>query len=176
MRGFEGILLAVMMVCSSIALGSSGASRIKVLSVAPTVDTAAYADDDQMGTLKEVPLLCGNDGCAVELQSVLVVDKGSIKADFDIIFFDQDVTEAADNAALSVSDAEMLAAYLGRVSVLEADFVTYAANSVGQKLVSIPLKATAGKRSVWMLLHCTDTAGCDYVAAGDLAFRLGVVE
>lgn len=87
--------------------------------IEPTLDTNAYADGDQVSTLQTLPLMQGSfEGT---IASVTVLSKTQDKAVLDFFIFDRSVTVAADNAAASITDADMEFC-LGVISVAVADY------------------------------------------------------
>jgi hypothetical protein len=108
----------------------------KVIRVTPTLTTTAYSANDIMGTEKFFKLsdVFRNSSEAARLESVAVLDKVKQKAAFDILFFNAEpVVASADNAAMDITDAEMAAKYIGRVSIAGTDYADLANNSDATK-------------------------------------------
>lgn len=74
-----------------------------VASAGLTTATTAYIDGDQLGTL----LTLTSIGAGI-ISSAQLVDKAKIIGAVDLFLFNASVTLAADNAAFTVSDADML--------------------------------------------------------------------
>lgn len=158
-------------------LNSTAALAVEArhFTVTPTITAAAYAQGDVMGALTKLEAILPESSGAIHLRTVNVVDKSQTKDAFDVHLFSTSVTVAADNAAHSVSDAEMLASFVGKVAVAAADFADTAANSYATKTPDLLVRGQSGK-DLWLLLVCTDAGGCDYASTTDLSFRLTYYE
>ena len=84
----------------------SGYAQTHHVTVTPTLDTSAYSDGDRMGSIMTIE--AGNDsGNPVTIMDVKVQDKADQGATFDMLFFNElPVVASADNAAISITDAE----------------------------------------------------------------------
>lgn len=106
--------------------------QAKVVSAVPTLDTSAYASGDRMGTVMTLTGVFDVPSGAAELTSVTIIDQAGQSAALDILFFTASPTVAsADNAAIDISDAEMLAKCVGSVTFAASDYKATASNSVG---------------------------------------------
>lgn len=156
-------------------MGSSeGKGRLLVIT--PTLTTSAYADGDQMGGVLTLTSAVDATADTATLISVQVVDKAKQSAPFDILFFNASPTLAStDNAALSVSDTEMVQKFIGRVSVDSADYSDTAQSSDATVLgVGLYLQAAAGSSDLYAVLQCRGTP--TYGAAADLVVKLGILQ
>jgi hypothetical protein len=80
-------------------------SRIQVT---PTVSAAsAYTSGDCLGGLMTITDAARASGGSGVLQAVTVLDKDNERAAIDLLFFNQSVTSAGDNAAVAFSDTDM---------------------------------------------------------------------
>lgn len=142
-----------------------------------TVDTSAYAAGDQVGpaSTKLLDLTIPIQG-VTRLVSVKVIDKSKQKAALDIMFFNSLPTNTTvDNAALDISDTEMVNKFVGLISVATADYKDLANNSVAAVVLpnGMPMRATtntaspAGK-SLWFTVCSRGTP--TYTSASDLTF------
>ena len=161
----------------ALALISTAAVGVEArhFSVVPTITADAYAQGDVMGTLTKLADILGESSGSIHIRTVNVVDKSQTKDAFDIHLFAASVTTAADNAAHSVSDGDMLTSYVGKVAVAAADFADTAANSYATKTPDLLVRGQSGE-DLYMLLVCTDAGGCDYASTTDLAFRFTYYE
>lgn len=151
----------------------------KIIAVAPTLDTNAYASGDRMGSIMEFSGAVRHAGGQGMIESLVVLDKGDQALAFDIMFFDQLPTVASsDNDALSITDAEM-EKYLGHIVVASADFKDMGGNqvatykSLGLLIRNAKSKANdPDKTSIWAICVAREA---QTRAATDLKFRLGVI-
>lgn len=84
-------------------------TKSKTISVAPTVDTLAYASGDLVGP-KQTLTGAGVSGVATgTIQSVVITDLDNQNADFDLVIFSSDPsgTTFTDNAAFDIADADL---------------------------------------------------------------------
>lgn len=95
----------------------------------PTLDTSAYAAGDRLGSIMTLSNVCRNPGGMVELVDILLVDATATSGiSVDVLFFDSLPTVAsADNAAINISDAEMLK-LCGSLSLLTGNYKSTASN------------------------------------------------
>lgn len=142
------------------------------VSVTPTVDTSAYGAGDQLGSEMIIDPGITDDGAAdaYVIQSIVVTDKAKQSASIDLVFFDDSVTIASDNAAADFTDAQLVANCLGYVNV--GTYSDFNDNSVGTaRNVGLQLKqATAGgdgKIYCYAVSRGTPT----YVSTTDLTFK-----
>lgn len=140
--------------------------------VTPTLDTNAYAADDQLtGVMTIDPGVQDAGGSdAYVLQSVTITDAAKQSAETVIFFFDESPTVASSlNAALNISDSEMADKCLGYVTV--TSYEDLSANSVGcLRNAGLQLKiktgATTGK-----IYAVAKTNGTPTYAADSLVFK-----
>lgn len=134
--------------------------------VTPTIDTAIYASGDQIGPAStELSQLNVSPNGLVLLSGIKVIDKDKEKAALDVLLFNSQPTNStADNAALDISDAEMVAKYVGHISVAAADYKDLAGSSVACVILAQPLQLkmlrnTANKygTSLWFTIASRGT-------------------
>lgn len=158
------------------------------ISVTPVLDTNAYATGDRLGSIqtlsgvfrrinrsfdsnsalaKDAPTQCGK----VELKSITLIDVDLQSADIDLLFFDALPTVAsADNAAISIADAELVEKCIGAYS-LNGTYVALAANAVLTESncgLILKQKSTAADGNLYVVAIIRDSA--TYTASG-LTFR-----
>lgn len=147
-------------------------TRFHVVEVTPTLDTNAYADGDHLGTLSTIYPYAGEtrgQGYSV-LKAVSIVDQAKQSAEVHLHFFDQSPTIASsDNAALNITDAEMIDKHLGKVTVAAADYENLSASSVATKEVFLPVRPGADDGKVFLQLQ---SGGSPTYAASSLKLRL----
>lgn len=141
--------------------------------ITPTlvVDTAIYAALDIIGgelTLTNAMRVSGGSGI---LQAVTVIDDDNEKAAIDILLFNSPLTGTkADQGALSYSAADP-AKILGRISVLNADYLTYVAASLAVaqiRGINLPV-AASGSANLYAIILAVATP--TYTATTDLMVK-----
>jgi hypothetical protein len=147
----------------------------RVISVAPTIDTAIYAAGDQLGGLMTLSNATMEDGGNAILRNLIIIDKDKEKAVIDVLFFSADPTVASsDNAALNISDANMATYFLGKVSVAAADYTDLSASSVASVTsTGLILQAAAGSRSVYAIMKVLSGTPT-FTATNDLQIKFGL--
>lgn len=152
------------------------ATYAKVFTFSPTLDTNAYASGDRLGSIVTISNFFQNQGGKCRLLSVVALDQAKQKAAFDIYFFNASPTVAsADNAALDITDAEMTAKCIGRISIATGDYGTdLSANSEATKQgIDLLLQGASDSKDLYVLLR---SAGSPTYAASSLSIRLGVLQ
>ena len=151
----------------------------KFFTQAISTSEAAYADFDQIGTAFEIPEVAIHKGQPVVLESLTVIDKVSQSAALVIFFFSKLPTVASsDNAALSITDAEMEAKCIGKVDIATTDYKAIAASSVATKSnIQLHLKPGDTKsgevtgQSLYAIVMSNGTP--DYTLGTDLILKMG---
>lgn len=132
-----------------------------------TTATPDYADLDQIG----VPVALEGVQQGV-IESVVVVDIADQAPVLNIHFFSEEPTVAsADNAAVSIVDAQVVDKYLGSVAIAAADYANFTDNRAAVvKNIGLAVKATGA--DLYMLVQ----AGGAYNASGtsDLTVKVGI--
>lgn len=90
------------------AIPAPAARRIQVQSAGLTTATTAYTSGDQLGTILTFTNAVRQTGATGIIQSATIMDQSQVMGAVDLFLFDRSVTLAADNAAASFSDADML--------------------------------------------------------------------
>lgn len=148
-----------------------GDSRIIVdTSAGLTTATTAYASGDQVGT--EITLSSivrtGKGGI---IQSAAAIDKAKVMGAFDLYLFNAATTPAADNAANSWSDADML----NCLGVIHFTDVITSANNYLILPTNLPLVLKPGSGTSIFADVVTRTANSFFGAVGDLVINLGIL-
>ncbi len=97
----------------------------------PTIDTAAYATGDRVGSVITIPAALAS-GRAGQLVGATLVDKAKQKATLELWIFKASPTlVGADNAAFDITDANLLtAAFVGIIDFTAASYADTSSNSV----------------------------------------------
>lgn len=122
--------------------------------ITPTLDAGAYASGDVLFAPVELENVVLDTKGASILRTITVLDSAEQKQAIDLLFFNEDPGSiGAANAALSMSDSEF-ASFIGRVSILAADFTSASGNADATKLLEMLLPAKTKKRSIWVAGVC----------------------
>lgn len=143
--------------------------------VTPTVSaSSAYTAEDQVGGIMTIEGACQKMNSNSSLISLIVTDKAKQSAALTVFFFDELPTVASsDNAAIDITDAEMLDKCVGHVTVAASDYQSVSGSSVaclgaaGTKAPSFKSKTSGGK--LYAVVKTTGTP--TYGATGDLSFK-----
>lgn len=149
----------------------------KKVSVTPTIDTAIYANNDQLGSLMQFPGLLG-PGRSGQIVFTSILDKSSQSAAITIFLFSSQPTIAStDNAALNISDTEMQKC-CGIITMTSA-YASTSANSINSTpLASLVQQAVyaysdQSDGTIWAIMKSGGTP--TYGAASDLIVTLGAL-
>jgi hypothetical protein len=82
--------------------------RISVQSAGLTIATTAYSLGDQVGTQFTLANAARVSGGTGRIKSIILVDAADVIGAYEVVFFQQSITLASDNAAWAISDADML--------------------------------------------------------------------
>lgn len=147
----------------------------KVITVTPTIEAAAYGDADRLGSIMTLSDAFAAGKGTVELSSITVLDKAKQKSAIDVLFFSELPTVAsADNAALSITDAEM-AKYIGRVAIPAAGYEDTADSSdTTVRNIGLVMQAAAGSTSLYAIVQCQGTP--TYTSTSDLTLKFSLVQ
>jgi len=101
--------------------------------VTPVLDTNAYAAGDRVGSIMTFTPAHMDKGGYFSVTDVFVVDQALQSVALNFWMFDAlPVVASADNAALDITDAEMIAKAIGYAALATGDYVATASNSLGQ--------------------------------------------
>ena len=152
-------------------------NHINFVSVTPTVDTAAYADGDLMGTKmtfsNALPL---ETGCGL-LRSVRISDLAGQTGAFDLVLFESDPsgTTFTDNAAFDIADTD-LSKVMCVINFPAASQFAFADNSVkyltGMQTPIRGISTNAPSRTIYGALVAR--AAQTYATASDVTVKLGI--
>ena len=146
---------------------------VRRVQVTPTVDTAVYTSGDQVSTLQDIRVLGAGKRSGGEIKLITVLDKGAQSSALDLFFFDRSVTLAADQAAASISDADMVFC-LGVINILAADYdAVGSVNTIATVSVDFPVAAADSGPHIFMAIVARGAP--DYVGASDLVITVTAV-
>lgn len=142
--------------------------EIVVASTGLTVASTAYTDGDILGA--EMTFLLPSSATRAIVISASLVDKADITGAVDLFLFDRAVTFGTDNAAPSISDADLLF----NLGIIE---FPYPKDVGGARLTTIDslalvVKANASSNIYGRLV--TRSGHTFFGAAGDLQVRLAI--
>lgn len=156
------------------------------IEVTPTVSaSSAYTAEDQVGGIQTISETitdhlkrtrvvspAADENSVATLLTVTVHDKAKQSAALEIFFFDELPTVASsDNAAISITDAEMAGKCVGVVSIGASDYKNVAASSIACVGLSQAL-AMRSKTDNGVLYAVAKTTGTPtYASTTDLVFR-----
>jgi hypothetical protein len=140
-----------------------------------TADTSAYTSGDSLCGLVTITGAARESGGSGIIQSIILLDKTQAqRAAMDILFFDRSVTVAAANAALAMSDADMVFC-LGIVPI----------GPYNTAWAGTPLNSVATLLNVGIPFVCSGTAnlyaaicvrGTPTYAASDIVLSIGILQ
>ena len=141
-----------------------------IFEVTPTIDTAAYTANDQVGGIQTITGVNASGFNLAFLKSVVVVDEAKQKAALTIFLFDELPTVASsNNAAIDIVDAQLTAKCIGHVTVAAGDYQDVSAGSVACVRVEMPVKPNKVNGTIYAVAMTTGTP--TYGAADDLTFK-----
>lgn len=82
--------------------------KITRISQTPTVSTSAYQAKDCMGGLLTFANAARASGGSIVIESAVIVDLSATMPSLDLVLFDRTFTNGTDNAALDISDSDIL--------------------------------------------------------------------
>lgn len=158
-------------------MGTAIEGKSKIVSATPTLDTSAYASGDRVGSVIEFALAMDDSSGTGTVVSLVILDKAAAGSALSLMLFnDLPVVASADNAAIDISDAEMVKC-IGVIPIATTDYVTTASNSVATvRNVNLEIGATKSAdnstgRSIYGVLK---SGGSPTYAASSLVLKLGV--
>ena len=151
--------------------------KSRVVTVTPVLSLTAYADGDQMGSVLTLENMFDTSGDTLALQTLAVLDKSKQNSSIDILFFKSSPTVASvDNAPLDISDAEMAAKFVGKLSLLNTSYSDLANSSIANinNLGILCQSVGGGITSLYCILQCRGTP--TYTSASDLVLNIGAFQ
>jgi hypothetical protein len=152
-------------------------TRTRIIPVTLSVDTAALIAHDVIADTQVVTdAFLEYDGTGI-LQSVTVYDADDETAfDFDIYIHRTSTSLGSENGAISISDANAVAAQLKRISFSASDDVNDLINSkmYQRDNLGIAIQAAVGTRDLYISMVCRSGTP-DFTAATDVVVVLGIL-
>ena len=141
---------------------------IQSISQTPTITAGLYSTADAVGGLLTFANLSKHPDSSAILRGILVKDESLQAVDLELILFSETFSATDDNAAMSVSDADILNC-LGSVAIDQ--WFSYVASSIAViKDVNLPIKLSGASGSLFGQLVARSTP--TYVATDDLTVTL----
>jgi hypothetical protein len=140
------------------------------ISQTPTITAGAYSAKDCVGGLLTFANATRVTGGSAVLNTVLIIDNDDEKAGLELWLFNANPTVAADNAAMTFSDANMLK-FIGMVPIPTADYGSLANNGAAT-VRGVGLEFASASTSIYGQLKCTGTP--TYTATSDLTVVLAI--
>lgn len=144
------------------------------VSATPTITAGAYSADDALGDemVLNVGIRDSGSADAFVIQSISILDKAKQSIALDLLFFDDTVTPAADNAAADFTDAQLASNFLGHVSIVAADYAALNDNSVATKRnVGLQLKQETGGTDAKIYCYAVTRGAPTYASTSDLVIK-----
>lgn len=151
------------------------------IAVTPIISTTAYTSGDQLGDIQTLaylsPLLKPTDAACQDktvsfLSSLAIIDAAGQSAPMNIYFFNALPTVAStDNAALSITAAELKAKCRGFISVLAADYAVVGSCSIATLNMArcgLAIKSNTDDGPLYAVAQIMGTK--TYATVGDLVF------
>lgn len=140
------------------------------VSATPTVTAGAYSAEDAVGGEMTFAAAVRATGGHGKLNTVILKDKAFVKNVLELWLFSATITEAADNAAFDISDAD-LANCVGVVPIAAANY--YIGNDNQVAIVQLTnFQFTCAATSLFGQLKCTGTP--TYASTSDLTVTLEI--
>lgn len=116
---------------------------IRQVSVTLSLDTAIYANGDVLAATQRIDGFFSGPKANGIIRSVVVLDKDNQGTALDLIFLGSNVVLGAENAAISIADADAESVQ-GVLSVAAADFLAMINSKVAPKhSLAIPVKGAS---------------------------------
>lgn len=117
----------------------------------PVLDTNIYADNDVMFIPINVVGAFREPGGSRALHSVLVLDGDDQNTDFDLVFFNADVTLGTINLAVSISDADAAKC----IGLVRLEAATDSNDTINSRMfiktaIGLVLQAASGSADLWV--------------------------
>lgn len=158
---------------------SASDNKAVIVFATPTIDTGIYASGDQLGSLVELTNALDDSSGTGTITSVSIVDKAKQASIIQLLFFrDKPVVTSVNNAALDISDAEMIDKCIGVVAFAAADYIALNVNSVatirdvGLVISSRKSADNLNGTSLWVIARSGGTP--TYTSTSDLVISIGI--
>ena len=146
-------------------------STVTVRVTVPGVVGGAYAANDQVGATFAIPGAVRTPGGGGRVSCVQLLETTTQQIAADVVFLSEGVTASADNAAASISDANMADKYLGFVKI--TDYISVAAGAVGRTIDGFDFNCADNETAIYGLLI---TRGAPTYGAGGLTLLVTIIQ
>jgi len=151
----------------------SSPSDVKIVDVALTLDTNAYASGDVLADTQEIASAMPANGGVGIVESIIVLDESDQAQGFDLLFIEDSTSIGTENAALNIADAAARK-ILGLVSIAAGDYADLVNSRIATKTsVGLIVKAPSSSRSIYVAAISRGTG--TYAATG-IRLRIGLRE
>jgi len=136
-----------------------------------TTSTGIYAAGDVIGAAFQLKMASRIMGAGGMVRSVILTDLDNLKSAVDIVLFNAAPTssDVVDNAKYDLADTD-LPLYLGHISVLGSDYISFNDNAVGIKECELPYVSAYESGDIYALVICQGTP--TYTTNSSLAVSL----
>ena len=147
----------------------------KTVRATPTITAGAYSAGDAVGGKMEFRDVCSPYKNTAAIVQAHIKDNAKQNAKLWLVLFDRDFTATADNAAFTISDADLLNVVMA-LEFAVADYVSFANNSIAlmdpaNYYILHPFELVEGGTSLFGQLF-VETSTPTYVATNDLRVEL----
>lgn len=143
-----------------------------VLTVTPTLDTAAYASGDLIFDATEIANAVRANGGTARLESVTLLDKADQGVTLTLVFLNAATDMGTLNAAPDPDDTEA-ETILGHVLISSGDYLDVGASKIAcVRNIGLPLKAGAATTSLYVAA-INGTSTPTYGSASAMILQLG---
>jgi len=147
----------------------------------PAIDTNAYVAGDALGIRVPMLSVLRSGVCTGLLQSLTVYDADGQKAAIDFLIFDSEPSSSTivNNSAVAIAAAD-IAKLVGKVSILDTDYVDFAGGAAVATVANIglviktALSTGLGAGTVWIVPMVQGTP--TYTAATSLTITAGFLQ
>lgn len=143
-----------------------------VLSATPTLDTAAYATGDCMGTKMTFLSAARPAFQSGRVVAVSIVDLGGQSAALDVVLFSDNPTGTTftDNNAIAIADADF-SKIITTITFAASDYKVLASSkSFGRVILAAPVPFVLAGTTMYAIL--VSRGSPDYVTAADVVVKL----
>lgn len=160
------------------ALAEAQATFSAFVSETPTVDTAAYATGDLIGTKLEFENALREVKGSGFITGIVIADKGAQTADLDLVIFSSDPssTTFTDNAAFDIADADLskIVRVVHFTSTNRFSFADNMVHELNNQLLAVRALDANGSTNSTLYGALISRGTPDFVTAGDVTITIGI--
>jgi len=165
------LLLAFLLLVPAFSWAQEFGGLIVLESTITTTETA-YADHDQIDSVKTLSNAFSGTSRKGVIESITVLDKVSQSSALTLYFFDESPTVASsDNAALNITDAELADKAVCKAEIAAASYQTFSASTLSSTL-NVGCVVSSLSKDLFMVVQSAGTP--DYTAGTDLVVKIGL--